>query len=228
MKKRIYCPTYWETGSRTSTMPWRHSCFSQAWSGNVSLIFQPASFPQATCLVFSTPTDTNREEWNPAISLLKEIGSTSSQFSSVQVAQSCQTLCDPTDCSTSGFPVHHQMLEPTQNSCPSSRWCHPTISSSVRALLLLPSIFPSIRVFFNESVLHVRWPKYWSFRFSISPSNEYSGLISLRIGWLDFLAVHRTLKSLPQHYSSRASILWCSAFFTIQLLNIHTCLLEKS
>ena len=88
-----------------------------------------------------------------------------------------------------------------------------------RTLLLLPSIFPSIRVFFKESVLHIRWPKYWSFRFSISPSNENSGLISFRIGWLDFLAVHRTLKSLPQHYSSKASVLWCSAFFIVQLLH---------
>ena len=88
-----------------------------------------------------------------------------------------------------------------------------------RTLLLLPSIFPSIRVFFKESVLHIRWPKYWSFRFSISPSNENSGLISFRIGWLDFLAVHRTLRSLPQHYSSKASILWCSAFFIVQLLH---------
>ena len=85
--------------------------------------------------------------------------------------------------------------------------CHP--------LLLLPSIFPSIRVFFNESVLHIKWPKYWSF--SISPSNEYSGLVSFRIDWLDLLAVQGTLKSLRQHHSSKASILWHSAFFMVQL-----------
>ena len=85
-------------------------------------------------------------------------------------------------------------------------------------LLLLPSsIFPSIRVFSNESVLHIRWPKYWSFSFSISPSNEYSGLISFRMDWLDLLAVQETLKSLLQHHSSKASILWCSAFFIVQL-----------
>ena len=84
-------------------------------------------------------------------------------------------------------------------------------------LLLLPSIFPSIRVFSNESVLHIRWPKYWSFSFSISPSNEYSGLISFRMDWLDLLAVPETLKSLLQHHSSKASILWCSAFFIVQL-----------
>ena len=83
--------------------------------------------------------------------------------------------------------------------------------------LLLPSIFPSFRVFSDESVLHIRWPKDWSFSFSISPSNEYSGLISFRIDWLDLLAIQGTLKSLLQHYSSKASILWCSAFFIVQL-----------
>ena len=86
-----------------------------------------------------------------------------------------------------------------------------------RPLLLLPSIFLSIRVFSNESVLLIRWPKYWSFSFSISPSNEYSGLISLGTDWLDFLAVQEILKSLLQHHSSKASILWCSAFFIVQL-----------
>ena len=84
-------------------------------------------------------------------------------------------------------------------------------------LFLLPSIFPSIRVFSSESVLHIRWPKYWSFSFSISHSNEYSGLISFRIDWLDLLAVQWTLKSLLQHHSSKATILWHSAFFIVQL-----------
>ena len=86
-------------------------------------------------------------------------------------------------------------------------------------LLFLTSIFPSIRVFSNESVLHIRWPKYWSFRFSISPSNEHPGLISFRIDWLDLLAVQGILKNLLQHHSSKASILWCSAFFIVQLLH---------
>ena len=86
-------------------------------------------------------------------------------------------------------------------------------------LLLPPSIFPSIRVFSNESVLHIRWPKYWSFNFSISPSNEYSGLISFRMDWLDLLAVQGTLKSLLQHHRSKASILRCSAFLIVQLSN---------
>ena len=91
--------------------------------------------------------------------------------------------------------------------------CHP--------LLLLPSIFPSIRVFSNESVLHIRWPKYWSFSFSISPSNEYPGLILFRIDWFDLLAVQETLKSLLQHHNSKASILWHSAFFMIQLSHLY-------
>ena len=115
-----------------------------------------------------------------------------------------------------GLPVHHQLLEPPQLMSielvmPSNRLilCHP--------LLLLPSIFSSIRVFSNGSVLCLRWPNYWSFNFSIGPSNEYSGLISFRMDWLDLLAVQGTLKSLLQHYSSKASILQCSAFFIVQL-----------
>ena len=91
--------------------------------------------------------------------------------------------------------------------------CHP--------LLFLPSIFPRIRVFSNESVLHIRWPKYWSFSFSTSPSDEYSGLISFRTDWLDLHAVQGTLKSLLQHHSSKASILWCSVFFIVQLSHLH-------
>ena len=90
-----------------------------------------------------------------------------------------------------------------------------------RPLLLPSSIFPSIRVFSNESALCVRWPKYWSFSFSISPSNEYSGLISFRKDWLDFLAVQGTLKSLLQHHSSKASVLWCSALFMVQLSHLY-------
>ena len=127
------------------------------------------------------------------------------------------------DCSTPGFPGLHQAslaftiswsllkLMPVESVMPSNRLilCRP--------LLLPPSIFPSIRVFSSESVLHIRWPKYWSFSFSISPSNEYSGLISFRMDWLDLLAVQGTLKSLLQHHSSKASILRCSTFFIVQL-----------
>ena len=102
------------------------------------------------------------------------------------------------------------------NPCPVNWWYHPTISSC-RPLLLLPSIFPQIRVFSNESVCPFRWPKYWSFSFSISPSNEHPGLMSFRMDWLDLLAVQRTLKGLLQHHRSNALILWHSVFFIVQL-----------
>ena len=120
------------------------------------------------------------------------------------------------DCSTLGLLVHHQLLEFTQTHV------HELVMPSNYLilscpLLLVPSVFPSIRVFSNESVLCITWPKYWSFHFSISSSSEYSGLISLRIDWLDLLAVQGTLKSLLQHHSSKASILRCSAFFIVQL-----------
>ena len=129
------------------------------------------------------------------------------------VAQSCPTLCDPMDCSTPGFSVNHQLPEPTQTHIHPRR-CHPIVSSC-DPLLLLPSIFPSIRVFSNESVLLIRWPKFWSFSFIISPSNEYSGIISFRMDWLDLLAIQGILKSLFQYHSSKASIFWPSAFFMV-------------
>ena len=130
------------------------------------------------------------------------------QFSSV--TQSCLTLCDPMDCSMPGLPVHHQpqsfhklMSIELMMSSNHIIFCRP--------LHLRPSVFPSIRVFSNESNLRMRWPKYWSFSFSISPSNEYSGLISFRMGWLDLSAVQGTLKSLLQHHSSNHQ------FFSAQL-----------
>ena len=126
------------------------------------------------------------------------------QFSSV--TQSCPTPCDPVNCSMPGLPVHHQLPESLklmsiETVMPSNHLilCGP--------LLLLPPIPPSIRVFSNKSSLPIRWPKYWSFSFSIRPSNEYLGLISFRMDWLDLLAVQGTLKSLLQHHSSKASIL---------------------
>ena len=136
------------------------------------------------------------------------------------VNHSCPTLYNPTNRSMPSLPVHHQLPESTQMSIesvmPSNHLIH------CRPLLHLPSIFPSIRGFSNESALCIRWPKYWSFSFSISPSNEHPGLISFRMDWLDFLAVQGTLKSLLQHHSSKASILWCSAFFTVPTLtSIH-------
>ena len=136
------------------------------------------------------------------------------QFSSV--SQSCPIPCDPMDCSMPGLPVHHQILEFTQIM--SIEFVMPSNHLILCCPLLLPpSVFPSIRVFSNESVLCIRWPKYWSFSFNISPSNEYSGLISFRMDWLDLLAVQGTLKSLLQHHSSKASILQQSAFFIAQL-----------
>ena len=109
------------------------------------------------------------------------------------VAQSCPMLCDPMDCSTPGFPVHHQLLELTQTHVHQvSDAIQP--SHPLSSLLLLPSIFPSVSVFSSESILHIRWSKYWSFSFGISPSNEYSGLISFKIDWLDLLAVQGTLQ----------------------------------
>ena len=120
------------------------------------------------------------------------------------------------DCSTPGFPVHHQLPEPTQIHV---HWGSDAIQPShpLPSPLLLPSIFPSIRVFSNESVLLIRWPMDWSFIYNISPSNEYSGLISFRLDWLDLLAGQGTLQSLLQHHSSKASILRHSAFFVVQL-----------
>ena len=142
------------------------------------------------------------------------------QFSSI--SQSYPTLCDPTNCSTLGLPVHHQLLEFTQlrsveSVMPSSHLilCHP--------LLFLPPIPPSIRVFSNESALLMRWPKYWSFSFSISPSKEQPGRISFRMDWFYLLAVQGTLKSLLQCHSSKASILQCSAFFTVQHSHPYMC-----
>ena len=124
------------------------------------------------------------------------------------------------DCGTPGFPVLHYLREIDQTHVIESMMpskhvilCHP--------LLLLPSIFLSIKVFSNEPALYITWPKYWSFSFSISPFNEYSGLISLRIDWLDLLAVQGTLKSLLQHHSSKAPILQCSAFFMVQLSRLY-------
>ena len=132
------------------------------------------------------------------------------------VAQFCPNLGNPMGCSTPGFPILHHLLQFAQTHI---HWVSDTIQPS--HLLLSPSppasIFPSIRVFSNESVFHIRWQMYWSFSFSISPSNEYSGLTSFRMDSLDLLAVQGTLKSLLQQHSSKASVLRCSFFFTVQL-----------
>ena len=135
------------------------------------------------------------------------------QFNSI--TQSSLTLCNPMDCKMPGYPTPSPTPGVYSNSCLLNQWCHSTTSSSV--IPFSSCLWCSQRVFSNESVLHIKWPKYWSFSFSISPSNEYSRLIPLRMDWLDLLAVQGTLKSLLQHYSSKASILRCSSFFIVQI-----------
>ena len=140
------------------------------------------------------------------------------------VAQSCPTLCNPMDCSTPGFPVlPSQSPRACSNSFPLSQWCHPTISSSIVPFSsCLPPAFSRIRVFLNELAVCIRWPKYWSFSFSISPSNEYSGLISFRIDRFDLLVVKGTLNSpVPKHQ------LFCAQPYIWSSSHIHTWLLEK-
>ena len=181
---------------------WRKAC---VWS---------SSTPRSLILIF---TISSKKEWFQSCSVFyddivifsSDRQSTfymlSFQFSSV--TQSCLTLCNPMNCSTPGLPVHHQLPECTQTYV---HWVGDAIQPShPHPLLLLPTIFPSIRVFSNESVLCISWTKYWSFSLSISPSNEHPGLISFRMDWLDILPVQGTLKSLLQYHSSKASILRC-------------------
>ena len=141
-------------------------------------------------------------------------------FLKVSVQFSCSVVSDSLRCHESQH-ARPPCPSPTpgvySNSCLSSQWCHPVILILCHPVFLLPPIPPSIRVFSNEWTLHMRWPKYWSFSFNISPSNEHPGLISFRMDQLDLLAVQGTLKSLLQHHNSKASILRCSAFFTVQL-----------
>ena len=145
------------------------------------------------------------------------------QFSTL--TQSRPTLCNPMDCSMPGFPVHQQLLEVTQTHVhrvnDAIQPSHPLLSPSPPTFNLSQH-----QIFSKNSFLRIRWPKYWSFSFSINASNEYSGLISFRMDWLDLFAVQGTLKSLLQHHSSKASILWHSASFIVQFLH-HTWLMEK-
>ena len=164
----------------------------------ISVLFTPTVGPKVLRLILEYP-------WNGDRMIV--------QFSSV--FQFCLTLCDPMDCSTLSF------LSITNSRSLLRLMSIESVMPSNHLILccpiLLPSIFPSIRVFSKESVLHSRWPKYWSFSFNISPSTEYSVLISFRIEWFYFLAAQGTLKSLLQHHSSKVTILWCSAFFIVQL-----------
>ena len=152
--------------------------------------------------------------WNKGLDKIIILRSFQWDQSVSSVAQLCPTLCDSMDWSTPGLPVHHQLPYFAQTHV---HWVGPSNHLILCHTLLFPlSVFPSIRVFSNESVICIRWPKYWSFSFNISPSNEYSGLISFRMDWLDLLAVQGTLKSLLQHHRSEASLLQCSVCFIVQ------------
>ena len=191
-----------------------------------------SSHTSSGSLLFQLPLTEHTSPWHPwsSFSLMflpivsyvskpsLEPQSPSVQFSSVQ-SLSCVRLF-----ATPWIAAHQASLSITNSrSSPKPTSIESVMPSSIlcRPLLLLPPIPPSIRVFSNESTLHMRWPKYWSFSFSISPSKGIPGLISFRMDWLDLLAVQGTLKSLLQHYSWKASILWCSAFFTVQLSHPH-------
>ena len=184
----------------------------------------------ARCLVSSYATWAKREKLEAVLLNVKGAGtwwlwkfSASPDSQSVSsVAQSCLTLCDPMDCSTPGLPVHHQLPELAQTHVHrAGELVHPTISSSVVPFFSCLQSFPVSGSFPMSQLFAIRWPKHWSFNFNISPSNEYSGLISFRMDWLDLLAVQGTLKSLLQHHSSKASILRRSAFFIVQLSHPH-------
>ena len=160
------------------------------------------------------------ESWLKSCFLGSTKSRTHSKMFCCSVAQSCLTLCDPMDCSTTGFPVLHHILEFVQTH---AHW----VGDAIQPSHPLSSPSPAFNLsqhqgLSNELALHIRWPKYWSFSFSISPSNEYSGLISFRMDWFDVFAVQGTLKSLFQHHSSKESILWCSAFFRVQLSHPYT------
>ena len=185
---------------------------------------QPAHPTEISFLLKSKPINvssyhTGNYTLNPNQGLCMTLHCYKVQFNSIQSLSHVQAL-RPHGLLHARLPCPSPTPGTCSNSCPSSRWCHPNISSCC-PLLLLPSVFPSIRGFSNELVLCIRWPKYWSFSFSISPSNEYSGFISFRIDWFDLLAVQGIFKSFIQHHISKASILRSSAFFIVQLSHLY-------
>ena len=153
------------------------------------------------------------DQWSLSLGLLTV---TTTHSHCCSVSKSCLTLCSPINCSTPGLPILHCLPEFAQTPI---HWFGDAFQPAhlLLPLLLLPSFFPSIRVFSSKSSLCIKWPKYWSFNFNISPSNEYSGVISFRMDWFDLLGVQGTLKSLLQHHNLKISVLWQSAFFTVQL-----------
>ena len=180
---------------------------------NLAIVGEVEKNPPALKCFFPTVKD-----FNSAVSLAKQVR----KPASLQGHQSVQLLCHVRLFATPWTAAHQASLYITNSRSLLQVISILLVRPSNHLILCLPllllfSIFPSIRVFSNESVLRIKWPKYWSFSFSISPSNEYSGLISFRIDWFDPLAVQGTLRSLLQHHSSKASVLWCSAFFMVQL-----------
>ena len=214
----------------------------------LALISQPWVSGTSGCLCFLLPlwdvvyhkscavrpelcflTFTSKRDWSPSRAQLHPTGKIRSAVIDQKagnarcccclVIKSCWTICDPMDCYTPGFLVPHHPPEFAQVRV---HWIGEAIQPSHPLLPSFPfTLFPSTRVFSNESAVHIRWPEYWSFSFNNSPSGECSGMISFRIDWFDLLAIQGTLKSLLQHHSSKKSILWCSAFFTVQLSHLY-------
>ena len=182
-------------------LPGKHQIAFSSFSPSSTLILchnSPTYFTLTPLLPLTPPNYT----WMDKLFIIIDKDTLESKVQFSSVPQSCPTLCDPMDYITPGLPVHHQLLEFTHTHDP---WVGDAIQPSYPLSSPSPAfIFPNIRVFSNESFLCIRWPKFWSFNFSISPSNEYSGLISFRMDWLDLLAVQGTLKSLLQHHSSKS------------------------
>ena len=168
------------------------------------------------CLLYKQPWQCSLESNTKAVPRCAEAWGANCCCCSV--ALSCPTLCDSMGCSKPGFPIHQYLYHYPGVFSNDTHWVDDVIEHLMLCctLLLLPSVFPSIRVFSNEAVLCIRWPEKWSFSYSISPSNEYSGLISFRMDWLDLLAAQGTLKSLLQHHRAKATVLQCFTFFMVQ------------
>ena len=198
------------------TLP-SHTCQLKGHLALEALLVTPALVPtKARVWIMGTGCCWRDLFYSPMVWMIPGTQKMLSEHRFSSVAQLCLTLCEPMDCSTPGFPVHHQLLELAQTHV---HWVGDAMQPSHPLLFPSPPAFnlSSYRIFSNESILRIRWPKCWSFSFSTSPPNEYLGLISFRIDWFDLLAVQGTLKSLLQHHSSKASILRHLAFFIVQL-----------